>query len=765
MVRYLIIICCICTQLSLLAQQQQSLQPIGHWREHFPYQQTTGVVQGDRIYATTPYAVFAIDADQSVERFTKVNGLNSVDITTAAWDATTNQLVIAYASGSIDILKETTIRNLDDIRRSNISGDKTIQRIVCNNGLAYICTGLGIVVADLNRYEIRDTWIIGNNGIQTKVNGFAADNQFWYAATDEGVKRTPRNNTNPADFRTWQLINSGIGRGIVRQTISVNNNIYALRRDSIYLLNNNSFQFFYTDNSWPIVSMNTSNGKLLICQRTGNGASRVIQLSATGSIERTLTQAGVISFPQQAIADNNTIWVADLFGGLSRFSNTVERFIPDGPLGTASGTMVFARDSLFVAAGSINDSWNYLYNRNGVYWYGNNQWSFKSTFNNSILDSTLDFITAVADPVEKAWWAGSYGGGLVRFSGNNIRIFKQGNSTLQAANGDPGSYRVGGLAFDTDGNLWVSNYGALQNLHVRKPDGNWRAFSIPFSLLENAAGQIVVDDDRQLWIVSPKGNGLICYSPGNNIDNTADDKWKRYLAGRGSGNLSSSNVLCIAKDKNGLLWIGTDRGVNVIQCTNQVFAQGCEAIQPVVQTDQFAGLLFQDEMIQSIAIDGANRKWVATRNGVWLVSADGDKVIHHFNAANSPLPDDDVRQLTINPATGEVFMATFKGIVSYRSTATEGGTTNENVLVFPNPVPPDYQGSIAIRGLVNNALVKIAEPNGRLVFQTRALGGQAIWNGKNYNGQAVASGIYLVLVRDESGQEKIVTKIVITKGR
>ena len=179
MVRFLLIISFFCSSLSLLAQQQ-GLQPIGQWREHFPYQQTTGVIQGDRIYATTPYAVFAIDADNSVERYTKVTGLNSVDITTAAWDATTNQLVIAYASGSIDILKETTIRNLDDIRRSNISGDKTIQRIVCNNGLAYICTGLGIVVADLNRYEIRDTWIIGNNGVQTKVNGFAADNQFWF---------------------------------------------------------------------------------------------------------------------------------------------------------------------------------------------------------------------------------------------------------------------------------------------------------------------------------------------------------------------------------------------------------------------------------------------------------------------------------------------------------------------------------------------------------------------------------------------------------
>jgi len=199
----------------------------------------------------------------------------------------------------------------------------------------------------------------------------------------------------------------------------------------------------------------------------------------------------------------------------------------------------------------------------------------------------------------------------------------------------------------------------------------------------------------------------------------------------------------------------------VIQCPQHVFgAQGCDAILPVVQQDNFAGYLFGDEQVQTIAIDGADRKWVGTKNGLWLISPEGDKIIFRFTEDNSPLLNNDVKKITINGQTGEVFIATAKGLCSFRSTATEGGVENSNVLVFPNPVPPDYGGTIAIRGLVDNAFVKITELDGRLVYQTRALGGQAIWNGKNYKGGRVSTGVYLVLVSDDSRSEKIVTKIV-----
>ena len=289
--------------------------------------------------------------------------------------------------------------------------------------------------------------------------------------------------------------------------------------------------------------------------------------------------------------------------------------------------------------------------------------------------------------------------------------------------------------------------------------------SIPFAHLENAVSQILIDDNNQIWIISPKDNGIFCLNYGQSIDNINDDKWKYYRQGVGNGNLPSNNVFSLVKDKNGFIWVGTDKGIGIIQCAGEIFGtQSCDAILPIVQLDRFAGLLFKDETVQCMAVDGANRKWIGTKNGLWLISPDGDKIIYRFTEENSPLLSNDVKRLAIDPSTGEVFIASFNGMCSFRSTATEGGTANENVLVFPNPVPPGYRGTITIRGLVNNALVKITEMNGRLVQQSRALGGQFVWDGKNYKGEKIASGIYLVIIRDDSGTEKIVSKIAIVSG-
>jgi len=261
--------------------------------------------------------------------------------------------------------------------------------------------------------------------------------------------------------------------------------------------------------------------------------------------------------------------------------------------------------------------------------------------------------------------------------------------------------------------------------------------------------------------VLPKSNGLVCFNHGQSIDNPGDDQWKMYRSGKGNGNLPDNDVRCIAKDKNNFIWVGTAKGIGVIQCSQQVFNnQGCEATLPIVQQDNFAGYLFSDEQVQAIAVDGADRKWVGTQNGVWLISPDAAKTIYRFTESNSPLLSNDVKQIAIDGKTGEVFFATAKGICSFRSTATETVETGNEALVFPNPVPPGYTGTIAIRGLAANAIVKITEMNGRLVYQTRALGSQATWNGKDYKGRTISTGIYLVFTSDEDHQQKLVTKIV-----
>ena len=748
---------------------QNLIPPIGQWREHLNYQQTIQVIKGDKIYCATNTNLFSLNNDNDIQRYSKVTGLNDIGVQCIGWDQTTQQLVITYANSNVDIQKNISTKNISDIKRSAISGNKTIYSIYCKDGLAYLSSGLGVIVVNLSKYEIKDTWFIGNNGAQIKINAVTNDGVSFFAATEEGLKTIPANSNNLSNYANWQTIsgNSGLSGGTVKNTVYTNNKVIAEKNDSLFILTNSSWVLLYADKNWPIVNTSASENKLLVCQRTAAGAARVIVLNTNGQIEKTISQTNVVSFPKSAIIDNNVVWVADQFGGLSKFDSGVERFIPNGPPGTADGEMLIQNNTFYAAAGSVNAAWNYQYNRNGVYYFKDDLWSYKGYFNQPVLDSVLDFVSLAIDPLNASVWAGSFGGGLVNFiDGTTPRIYKKNNSTLQAAVGDPLSYRVSGLAFDQKNNLWISNYGAAQNLSVRKSDSVWKSFTIPFTHLENAVSQLLVDDLNQLWIVSPKNNGVFCYNYGQSVDNTSDDKWKFYRQGTGNGNLPSNTVLCLAKDKNGFIWVGTDKGIGIIQCISDVFSgQNCDAILPVVQLDRFAGLLFKDEMVQCMAVDGANRKWIGTKNGVWLISPDGDKIIYRFTVDNSPLLNNDVKRIAVDPTTGEVFISTLSGICSFRSTATEGSKANSNVLVFPNPVPPGYNGTIAVRGLVDNALVKITELNGRLVYQTRALGGQAIWNGRNYRGDKIASGIYLIIVRDDTGTEKIATKVVITSGR
>lgn len=753
-----------CVALIIPFVSPAQLQPIGQWRDHLPYQQVNGVTcTAGRIWAVTPYSLFSVDpTDNSIERWSRTNGLSETGISAVGAEQNGQRLIIGYNNSNIDVLVDDNIINIDALKNADLSGDKTIQAVYINQSMAYLATGIGIVVINLDKYEIKDTYITGNNGAKIKVNAITSDGSYLYAATEEGIKKAPLNGVNLADFRNWQLVSgaNGLPAGQVRSLASVQNKILAVKNDSLWIQSGNSWTLFYRD-GWTINNCTVSNNRILLSE-TNNNTGRVVVLTATGSFEQSIQDAQSVKSPQQAIYFQNEYWIADNLAGLSDFNgSTFNRLLPDAPYSIATGKMQVTNNTLWVAAGTVTPNWEPGNNKNGLYALSNNSWTYFNGTRFSMLDTLPDIVTVAVDPTDESVWAGSFGGGLVNIKKDNtISIFKQ-NSVIQPAYFNAASYRVSALAMDADNNLWVANYGGLSPVHVKMKDGTWRSFIIPYALPEQAVSQIVIDDNNQKWIVLPKNNGLVCFNHGQSIDNPGDDQWKLYRSGKGNGNLPDNDVRCIAKDKNNFIWVGTAKGIAVIQCPQQVFTnQGCEAVLPIVQQDNFAGYLFSDEQVQAIAVDGANRKWVGTQNGVWLISADGEKILYRFTESNSPLLSNDVKQMAIDGKTGEIFFATAKGICSFRSTATETTETNNEVLVFPNPVPPGYNGTIAIRGVAGNAIVKITELNGRLVYQTKALGSQAIWNGKDYNGRTVSTGIYLVLVSDENHQQKLVTKIV-----
>ena len=147
------------------------------------------VVKGNQLYCATNSAVFSVSSNNSITRYSKVTGLNDLFVSAIGWDDDSQQLLIAYNNSNLDVLKGSIVKNIGDIKRSSIAGNKTINSIYCKNGLAYLGTGLGIVIADLNKYEIKDTWFIGTNAAQINVTAITSDANYFYAATSEGLKK------------------------------------------------------------------------------------------------------------------------------------------------------------------------------------------------------------------------------------------------------------------------------------------------------------------------------------------------------------------------------------------------------------------------------------------------------------------------------------------------------------------------------------------------------------------------------------------------
>lgn len=725
-----------------LLNKAQGIPPIGQWREHLPWNSASYLaIDGDRVICATPYALFYYDQkERSFQRWSRMNGLSETGTRAIGYDASSKSTIIAYPSGNLDVIKGDKVINIPDIRISTVPGDKTINNITINAGKAYLSTGLGVIVVDLSRYLINDTWRIGIGGKESRVNDLLFTATQRMAATEEGL-RISAINTDPSDFRNW----STLGTGNIDEVEASANMVFARKGDSVFRLNNG---WVFLNRISNITGMDIINGALMILSASG----RLTELNADGSIARTITPTGV-RVPVKVVAQANTLWIADRQNGLCTWNGTVlEKIVPNSPNGITTGAMRFSGNDLWVASGGVDRNRNRLQNTNGIYRFNESeQWKTYDRFNTSQLDSVLDFTAVAAGP--SSVFFGSYGGGLAELrNGKDWFIYKQ-NTTLQSG------FRISGLALDDKGDLWLSNDGAASNIQVLKKDGSWKAFRIPFTHTDNAVADIVIDQLDQKWIVSPKGNGLFVMNSGQNVDNTGDDQWRYYRFGRGQGNLPSNNVYSVAVDRDGFIWVGTDKGIGVINCVDKATSSVCDAIWPIIQQNGFAGYLFQNEEVRAIAVDGANRKWVGTRNGLWLVSADGEQIIHQFTSINSPLLANEIFALSIDPITGELFIATANGICSFRSTATEPVVDKKQVLVFPNPVPPGFAGSIGIRGLPENALVKITELDGRLVFQTRSLGGQAIWNGRDAKGNKVSSGVYLVLVSDEQNAFKLATKI------
>lgn len=249
------------------------------------------------------------------------------------------------------------------------------------------------------------------------------------------------------------------------------------------------------------------------------------------------------------------------------------------------------------------------------------------------------------------------------------------------------------------------------------------------------------------------------------IDNEDDDRYAKIDVKDEFNAIITNDIYSIAEDHDGNIWLGTNKGILVYYNPNAVFDGENFYAKPIyiprIDDPTKGDALLVTESVSAIAIDGANRKWLGTKNaGVSLVSDDGLKQLYNFTAENSPLLSNSISSIAINDITGEVFFGTDNGIISFVAEATGPAENYESVFVYPNPVRENYTDDIVIKGLVENTLLKITDLNGNLVFETISLGGQALWNGKNFDNERVATGVYMIFCSNEEGTLSHVTKLL-----
>jgi len=744
---------------------------IGQWRLHLPSTNIIALAETPQsLIGATPYALIRYDrADNSIELFDKVKGLSDFGITSLAHAPARDLLIVGYENGNIDIIKDRQVINIPDLRMATVMGSKRINRIHAAADKAYLACDFGIIELDLNRYLINDTYYIGSQGGQLKVYDLAISASHFYAATSEGLRVAGLDAPNLADYRNWQhaMITGMPGEQVTLAALHQGRVIINLSNqqgDFLYYYDGMGWQLFdpFSENYavYRKSNIRSSQGYLLISTRhwidifDGDLAFvRRVQHYPDGGVRS-----------QDAIFDREQLlWIGDEAEGLVREhpDRTYEFIRLPGPRTANAFALGSNSGRLWVAPGNISRGGSNAWNQDGIFIFDREKWSSYSRWSVDQLIDVWDIIRIRPDPSnpDRAY-AASWSSGLLEINTSGVeKRHDHTNSTLRRRFEIDDFTRVGGVAIDRRKNVWVTNSQVQRPLSVMKPDGQWLSFpGSPHMAPNQVVGNIMIDQSDQKWVILHQGGGIFLFRE-NNLDSDNDFQARRLTTQHG---LPSNEVYSLAADHNGYIWVGTAEGVAVFYSPARAFTgEAFNAQRIVVDQDGFGGYLFDDETIQAIVVDGSNKKWFATaRSGAFLLSADARETILHFNANNSPMPSNNVLDISIMEHTGEVFFATDKGVVSYRAMATAGGTTHSDVLAYPNPVRPGYNGYIAIRGLVTNAFVKITDIAGNLVFETVAEGGQAVWNGQDLSGRRPGSGVYLVFSTNSDGTETMVTKIL-----
>lgn len=765
-IRYLII-CLLVISTSIHSQQYE------RWRTHLASYNTTAVAEAENdVYAMADGTIYSYGKnDNNVKMYTKLNGLSDSDVKLIRYNMAVHTLMIVYSNGNIDLMSRDGMYNLPYLKNAGNIQDKTPNEINFVGDRAYLSTHFGIVVIDMKKKEVSETYKLG-----MKVYSSCLHGEMIYASTERGLYAASTKD-NLMDFNNWkQLPTHGAdfdSKKIVRIGIFQNKLCLCIPGAGLYYRNDGG-QFIPFLKQIYIEGMTIQGDRLLA--HTGENLYIYTSLESPAEI----VSPGVVK-DVSALKNTNTYWVASgtkgLIGIRRKNANAFETFVSglniEGPKRNFCTFMTIQGGKLLVTGG---DRWTDRFNRPGTLMtYEGGKWTNfdETTVNKAVGYACRDYTGVAVDPDDAGhYFVSTFGEGVIEIKDNKyVQLYNHTNTPLVSAiDPSPNYVRVGGVSFDKQKNLWMTNSGVQNGIVVRTADGKWKSLFYKGVSGVPLVDKILVTSKGHKWVNVPRGTpGLLVFDDNGTPTDNTDDKSNFFTLLRNARGeaLNVSAFYCMAEDLNGEVWLGTDHGPVICSSPEAAIKDpqkffGSVIVRP--NDDGSNGVFLDSEQIKAIAVDGGNRKWLGTgSSGIFLVNPTGTETIQHFTTENSPLLSNHIQSIAIDHKTGEVFIGTDKGIISYLGDATQGSPDYSDVYAFPNPVRPDFDGSVTITGLIADSNVKITDLNGNLIYQAQSAGGQVTWNCRSHKGQRVATGIYLVLASTAQGAESVVTKIAVVK--
>ncbi|MEO8234188.1 MAG: ABC transporter substrate-binding protein [Flavobacterium sp.] len=735
------------------------------WKGYFSYNAIKDISQSTiQVFSAAENAYFKKNINNNeTSKVSTIEGLSGQDISQIYHSETYKKTLIGHTDGLIIIVNDIdgSILNIVDIlnKPSVPPNKKRINHFMEHDGKIYVSTDFGISVYDLNLSEFGDTYFIGSGGSNVEILQTTVYNGFIYAvANGYGLLKASITNTNLIDFSQWTNISSGNWASIEATNtqlvaVSLNGSLYKLVNDNPVLITN-----------YPQISLDTRYNDTHLIITTQNNIyiyndllSEILHITNIPNITVDFTCATIINDKIYIGTKDNGVFVTSLNN-----PTIFENITPNGP----DKNKLFAIQTFSNGLWAVYGDYSIFYDPFPLDSYGiskydsNNSWT--STPYQNLFGAKSISRVIVNPKNENQVYFSSYFSGLLKFE-NNIpsTTFNTSNSSLQAIVGPAyEDIRTNGTAFDKEGNLWVTNSLVSKGLHVLKTDGQWQGFPLTSLIapLQTAYGRIAIDKNGTKWVCAFY-EGLVGFNE------KYGNKCITIKEGQDEGNLPTYDVRAVAVDNKNKLWIGTASGLRILQNVDSFLTQNSLTTNSIIiLEDNLAQELLYEQFITDIVVDGANNKWIGTAGaGVFYLSSDGQKTFNIFTKENSPLPSNIITDIDINILTGEVFIATEKGMVSFKGIATTGAENFENVIVYPNPVRPEYNGSVFITGLMDKANVKITDIEGNLVHEGTSEGGTMIWDTKAIGKHKVASGVYMLFLSSDDGAETKVKKVMIVR--